>query len=437
MPAMTWFLGIIESSYDQALSLDFEIENASPQQKLVLHTGHITDHVCAGVSMVMLEIPLRGMVMFMPNGPLAAGVDIQFGNLGWTYLAGSGQDPPRLDIFINEIGTPLFYTGGTSTITPDPGQGVTMWGIDASPSLATWSMWNAIDGDLTSNWSSIAYTSAQPAPDNLPWIESKFSLAMPVTPGRVVLYPRWGNSAANVIQPLCFPSEFTVSGHDSAGHSWDIYKSGSSFTVPSVMQVGLCWRDTNGAAYHRVRATGKQLNSDGSTNPTNYYFQLAEMELYTNVIPVPTGGATAQSILAPGNWGAENLIDGTFQYPWSSPYLDGTFPESAIALNLGQPTSFDRIVLYPRWDKPAGAPTGNDRVLGFPIDFTISASADNQNWNPLLTVDNFDMPLNLNAGIAIPLGDQFYQYIQIIVTSSGTDGHGAIVQLLQIEVLQS
>lgn len=436
MPAIPWFLGNIESHYDQALSLDFEIENASPQQKLVLDTSHITDQVCAGVSMVMLEIPLRGMAMFMPNGPMAAGIDIQFGNLGWTYLAGSGDKPPRLDIFINEIGTPLFYTHGTSTITPDPGQGVTMWGVDASPSLATatWSMWNAVDGDLTSSWSSIAYTSAQPAPDNLPWIEAKFSLAMPVAPGRVVLYPRWGANSSNVVQPLCFPSEFTVSGHDSAGHSWDIYKSGSGFTVPSVMQVGLCWRDTNGAAYHRVRATGKQLNNDGSPN---YYFQLAEMELYASVIPVPSGGVTAQSIQAPGNWGAENLTNGTFQSAWSSPYLDGTFTESVITLNLGQPTSFDRIVLYPRWDKPTYAPTGNDVVLGFPIDFTISASADEQNWNPLQTVVGFDMPLNLDAGIVIPLGDQFYQYIQINVTSSGTDGDGSIVQLLQIEVLRS
>ncbi|HWX64973.1 MAG TPA: discoidin domain-containing protein [Rhodanobacter sp.] len=440
MPAIPWFLGTLSSSYNQALSLDFEIIDASPQQKIVLETSDVAHEVGNTVSMVMLEIPLRGMVMFTPNG-LNPGIDIQFGDLGWTYIAGPetkpGQKPPKIDVFVNEIGTPLFFTRAPSTITPDPGQGVTMWDIDASSSLTSWSQWNVADGDLTSNWSSIAYTNGQPAPNDMPWIEAKFPLTMPITTGRVVLYPRWGLNAdgSKVWQPLCFPSQFTVSGHTSAGQSWDIYTSPSGFTAPPELQIGFCLRNTNSTPCHRVRATGKTLTDDGSSN---YYFQLAEMEVYLNPIPVVSPPhATLTMTEEPGNWEASNLVDGTFQNAWSAPYWDNTFTSVAITLDLGQPTAFDRIVLYPRWWAPAGNPNGTPQVLGFPTAFALSASADGVNWNLLQNVPNLTIPTNQNTGIVIPVGNQFYQHIQLTITASETDGQGPVAQLLQIEVLQS
>lgn len=322
-------------------------------------------------------------------------------------------------------------------IASNPGQEVLSLSVTASSSLGSgWSASNATDGDLTTCWSSIEYSSGQLQPNNMPWIE--VALNASITGGRFVLYPRWDAKVqeGSEQQPVCFPSAFQIMVYQQVGLYLNIYTSPPNFVVPSALQVGLCFRPTSYVGpYQHVRTTGQTLTDDGNEQPSNYYFQLAEIEAYTG--PIPAISATSTSTYSP-EWAASNLINGQFNTPWSSAYWsNGGLNSVSVTLDLGQPTAFNRIVLYPRWSASAGSPHEPPIVLGFPIKFVLYGSTNGTDWSELQAVNNFAMPQQNNTGIAIPVGNQVYQYILLDILETGTDGFDTIAQLLQIEVFQS
>lgn len=332
-----------------------------------------------------------------------------------------------------------------STQTPVPSASVfsttvqpLILSVTASSSLnADWDASNAIDGDLSTCWSSADYFSGQLQPNQRPWID--VALSASITCGRFVLYPRWAakDEDGTENQPVCFPSEFQVVAYQQVGlYPPPVYASSPNFVVPSALQVGLCFRPTNYiGAYQHVRTTAWALTDDGNEQPSNYYFQLAEIEAYT--APIPAASATATSTFS-STWPASNLINGQFNAAWSSAYWNNGGPTSvSITVDLGQPTAFNRIVLYPRWDAPAVAPHDPPMVLGFPVKFILYGSSDGTTWEELQAVNHFAMPQGNNTGIVIPVGNQMYQYILLDILETGTDGAGTIAQLLQIEVFQS
>ncbi|WP_083918782.1 discoidin domain-containing protein [Rudaea cellulosilytica] len=423
-----WFLGNLYSTYDQTISLDFEVNEASPTAPVSFSTGQITALVGTGISMVMLEIPLRGMVMFIPQPN--NNVIVEFGDLSWTYTPGTGGGP--LNVFVNQIGTPSFATSAPSTMTANPGQICLAYNVLASSSLnSAWDAWNAADGNLSTCWSSSAYMN-QPMQGAAPYIQLDFQGSCILS--RVILYPRWDapNGGGTQKQPLCFPSQFYIEGVPAPINSPALYSSGPGFAVPQSLQVGVCIAipEPTAAAYEGVQVYGQTLTTDGS--PT-LYFQLAEIGVYSSVIAAQ---ATASSFFQGlSQWSASNLTDGQFQNSWSSDYWTTTSGSTWVTLDLSAPTPFDTVVLYPRWAPPAGAPNGTPSVRGFPITFTFLGSSDNVNWNELLSVSNFASPTQ-STGIAFPLGNQFYRYIQLNITATGSDGSGTpIAQLLQMEVL--
>jgi len=322
-------------------------------------------------------------------------------------------------------------------IASNAGQEVLSLSATGSSSLGSgWSASNATDGDLTTCWSSIEYPSGQLQPNNMPWIE--VALNASIIGGRFVLYPRWSvkDQGGSEEQPVCFPSAFQIMVYQQIGLYMNIYTSPPDFVVPLALQVGLCFRPTSYVgAYQHVRTTGQTLTDDGNEQPSSYYFQLAEIEAYNG--PIPVISATSTSTYSP-ELAASNLINGQFNAPWSSAYWGNGGPNSvSVTLDLGQPTAFNRVALYPRWSPPAASPHEPPIVLAFPTKFVLYGSSNGADWNELQAVDNFAMPQQNNTGIAIPVGSQVYQYILLDILGTGTDGYGTIAQLLQIEVFQS
>jgi hypothetical protein len=128
-----------------------------------------------------------------------------------------------------------------------------------------------------------------------------------------------------------------------------------------------------------------------------------------------------------------SLTDGDVNTAWSSTALASAETSQQVTLDLGANQSFNRVVLYPRWD------TDGDAVRCFPISFQLNGSTDADGWTKLAEYANFAPPA-LNVGVSLPVTlppDTYYRYLQLQISQESADQFGTYyVQLAEIEVYQ-
>ncbi|MFL6113554.1 MAG: discoidin domain-containing protein, partial [Catenulispora sp.] len=152
----------------------------------------------------------------------------------------------------------------------------------------------------------------------------------------------------------------------------------------------------------------------------------------TAVDPAETSAVTASSSYEGDGWGVRAAIDGqrasvANALGWSSlgPYT-GNHTEW-VQLDLGSARRLDRVDLYPRTD---GANTGQ----GFPIDFTIQASADGANWTTVGSRTGYARPGA--AAQSFPFAPVSARYLKVTGTNLSTDPLGHYhMQFAEIEPL--
>jgi hypothetical protein len=97
-----------------------------------------------------------------------------------------------------------------------------------------------------------------------------------------------------------------------------------------------------------------------------------------------------------------------------------------VQLDLGSARSLDRVDLYPRGD---GANAGE----GFPVDFTIQASADGTTWTTVSTQTGYPKPAG-GAVQTFPFATTTARYIKVTGTNLSTDPLGHYhMQFAEIE----
>lgn len=158
-------------------------------------------------------------------------------------------------------------------------------------------------------------------------------------------------------------------------------------------------------------------------------------------------------------WVPAALVDGHFEasynlFGWSSERLPEDRSEW-VELKLSQPQRLSQIVLVPRGQNPGGTVAeafhgegeGVGGVLefaaghkandpntgqGFPLDFTISVSADGDSWNIVVSKEDYPLPYNGQARAFDfdPVED--IRYIRLLVTKLRANPNDSNLRALQL-----
>ncbi len=236
---------------------------------------------------------------------------------------------------------------------------------------------------------------------------------------KVVLYPRNLNGST-----LAFPSAFKIQGSNDAS-TWTDLTSQTSFANPPGNTGAAFWVGNQSYRYVRFLATAARVDDSG----TNYYVQLAEMEIYQDAVSTLKPVNISSTVNWSTAYGGSNVTDNTVSgsYFWSSQLLSSSAANEWAYVDLGAKQSFSKVVLYPR--------TVSGTTVSFPSAFQIQGSNDATIWTDLTTQSSFANP-PANSGAAFWVGNQSYRYIRFLGTTARVDDSGTAyyVQLQEMEV---
>ncbi|MFL6072997.1 MAG: discoidin domain-containing protein [Mycobacteriales bacterium] len=346
-----------------------------------------------------------------------------------TVYAGSSPNPLlTVTDGAYRVGDVALVTGAASArfatmrINPmtNPVEGAT---VTASSSYEAdgWAANAAVDGQRTSGGGSMGWSSAGDMTTNhTEWVQLDLGAARPI--GRVDLYPRddGGNIGAG------FPVDFSIET-SADGSTWQAVATRTGYPRPGDAVRTFPFPATV-ARY--VRVTGTNLSTDQFGH---YHMQFAEIETAGGDLAAGRPVSASSSVeYANESWLRTDATDGVhhsdlwYSMGWSSLGASTQHTEW-VQVDLGGPTLFDTVDLYPRDD---GADTG----AGFPVDFTIQASTDGSAWQTVATQAGYPRP---DAGArAFTFAPTIARYVRVTGAKLSTEPSGSLfmMQLAELEV---
>jgi hypothetical protein len=126
------------------------------------------------------------------------------------------------------------------------------------------------------------------------------------------------------------------------------------------------------------------INNASLSNEQGYY--IGQLTINTNSASTNFAlgkTVTSSSSLESGNWSRNYAVDGTMSGLWTSNDNFTVNHTEWITIDMGSSYNIGTVNLTSRPDLPGD---------GFPIDFTISVSTDNVNWNTVVTAVGYSKP---------------------------------------------
>ena len=133
-----------------------------------------------------------------------------------------------------------------------------------------------------------------------------------------------------------------------------------------------------------------------------------------------------------GGWGPDKVVDGQVESSsdsmgWTSNNETGNNHTEWITIDLGANHTVGQVVLYPRSD-------GQDAGYGFPIDFSIQVSTDNEHWTTV--VEQIGYPLPEAKGQRFSFMQQEARYVKIEGTNLRANPHESNFYRMQFAEIQ-
>jgi alpha-L-rhamnosidase len=140
-----------------------------------------------------------------------------------------------------------------------------------------------------------------------------------------------------------------------------------------------------------------KLGLPASSDAGYYYFQLSELEAYSESTNVALG-----AVVTPSNnwnystiWNSTYLTDGKITNNALLGYTSQTFSSNSqhiyVTIDLGSIKTIDKVILYPRQDVASSA--SSSLAANFPSTFTIQASSDNVTYTTQYQATNLSAPV--------------------------------------------
>ncbi|MFC5471285.1 S-layer homology domain-containing protein [Cohnella suwonensis] len=153
-------------------------------------------------------------------------------------------------------------------------------------------------------------------------------------------------------------------------------------------------------------------------------------------LALATNGATvssSSSIESLPDWAMANINDGSevstpgTSLGWTSNVASAPTNPEWVQLDLGADQTFNQVKLFPRTD---GIAAGG----GFPVDFNVEVSTDEQNWTMVDEESNFPIP-NPVIGQEFNFASVTARYVRVTGTKLGHDeSNNYYMQLAEMEV---
>ena len=163
------------------------------------------------------------------------------------------------------------------------------------------------------------------------------------------------------------------------------------------------------ARYLKIDVT--KLGIPVSSEPSLYYVQLAEVEIFSGEENVArTARFTASdNYEVSGYWSLKYINDGSLtssHYGFTTHSSNNANRHVYLNIDLGQERTIDRMVMYPRQDQ--FSKDGKDKAANFPASFTVESSADRSSYTVQYSVTDLPAPAYLTESAAVPCyGRQF------------------------------
>lgn len=296
-----------------------------------------------------------------------------------------------------------------------------------------WEAANAIDGNLSTIWSSTTHSTSASSE----WLQFGLNGGAHATVNYIKLRPRFSARA------LGFPIDFSVSYYD--GTTWKTAVSHADFPNPTTDEWIILPLPAVDSYQFKITAT--RLGTVGANNSIgDFVFQLADvavgydigleqLSFLGNATYALSDGATNQvstgasssSAIAGTNWATANAIDGNLSTLWSSLTRTSASNTEWIRFGFsgGANATINYIRIRPRFNSPLG------RALGFPVNFTISYN-NGGIWTTAQTHSSFTTPTTADW-VLLPLPTVGATQVQVTATTLGTDDVGNYVfQLAEI-----
>lgn len=245
---------------------------------------------------------------------------------------------------------------------------------NSSQEVSGWSVTNLTDGLRNSMYTSGSFSSNQNT------VNTITDLGTSKTVGSVKLYPRPIDSNGN---SPGFPVDFTIQA-SMDGINYSTVKSVAGQPNPQGLVREYAFSPVT-ARYIKLNVTC--LGVPAADEPTNYRFQLGEIEIYSKANLAWGKSVTALNSQESSPWGAAKLTDGATSYMsgsagYTSNQYDSQNSTAYVAVDLGSSQPVSTVILYPR---ASGTSVDGDSP-SFPEDFTIQISNDGTNYSTVKTV---------------------------------------------------
>jgi len=245
---------------------------------------------------------------------------------------------------------------------------------------SSWKKIYVVDGQKSSVSGMLGWTSNSSLTSNhTEWVTVDLGSSKAIS--TVDLYPR--NDGNNT--GYGFPIDFTIQV-SSDNTNWTTVVTKTGYALPGNKVQRFTFSQTN-ARY--VKVTGTSLRSN-PYDANQYRMQFAEICIYKNS-PMSGATVTASSTKENASWGLSRAVDGITgsvtgsSLGWTSDSNTTSNHTEWVTVDLGSSKNITTVDLYPRND-------GNNTGYGFPVDFTISISSDNNSWTTVANVTGYSLP---------------------------------------------
>lgn len=354
----------------------------------------------------------------------ATSYTIKYGTQSGSYtssVTGVATSPYTLTGLTN--GTPYYIvvdavnsdgTGADSsqvTAKPQNYQLITQSNAVASTVLSGWPVSNVIDGNFTTNYSSVGHTSA--ASTEWVYIDAGANSAV----GRLVISARQRDGLGSPTLDGNLDTQIQVSADASTWFNVDYRLDSYSINDDDSYEKTVI--DFPQPLYGRyIRLYSTKLNAD---NFGDYYLQLAEIQSYS--VPIAAVASTTNPGLS-----ASTILDLDPNNFYSSVGSSSPNTTQWIGINLGSVQQISGINVQPR--------SGG---VCFPTNFTLQTSTDGVNWSnvPGQSYTGYANPGNNTQSFTFSSPVQA-QYVRVYATQLTADSFGNYyLQMAQMAVKQT
>jgi len=243
---------------------------------------------------------------------------------------------------------------------------------------------------------------------------------------QVNLFPVYDGANTGIQFPIDF--NIQVSTNNT---TWTTVASRTGYAQPANEAQGI---SVGSQTARYVKVTGTKLRPN--PNEYNYYrMQIGEIEVYGgNLSANRTVGYTSSYEAGSAGWGAATVTDSTkssmagYSMGWSSNNSLTANHTESVTIDLGATNSISKVDLYPRND-PGNVGTG------FPVDFNIKVSTDNNNWTTVTNKTGYAQPGNAAQSFTFTLVNARYVKVEgTNLRQVASDSNHYRMQLAEIQV---